>query len=339
MTAQGDVGTLFKDGIIIDGLVAGGASEDLVRHLLDCDITAGNWTVAGHSDDVASASLRMEGVRWVVGRVPDMALIVENADDVERAKREGRYGIIMGFQGAEPIGHEFHMVAVFWRLGLRILGLTYNDRNLLGDGCLEPENRGLTHYGIQIVRDCNSLGIVVDLTHAGERTSLDAIAISTKPCLFSHSNPLATRANPRNVTDGQMKAVAEKGGVICLSAFSDFVGDTRGGRQPILDDLTRQIEYAVDLVGIEHVGIGSDILIGFGRAAWWENNTKRRYPETTGGMTGETHNILGYENYKGVPRVAEGLLKRGYRPDDVRKILGGNLHRVLTAALPRGIHS
>ena len=339
MSTQGNVGAIFKDGIVIDGLVAGNHGEDLIRHLRDCEMTAGNWTVAGHSDDVASALLRMEGVRWVVGRLPDRALLVENADDVARAKREGRYGILMGFQGAEPIGHEFHLVAVFWRLGLRVLGLTYNERNLLGDGCLEPENRGLTHYGIQIVRDCNSLGVLVDLTHAGERTSLDAIAISTKPCIFSHSNPVATRANPRNVTDGQMKAAAENGGVTCLSAFSDFVGDTKGGRRPTLDELTRQIEYAVDLVGTDHVGIGSDITIGHGGAAWWDNNTRRRYPEITGGMTGETHNILGYDDYKGIHRVAEGLLNRGYAPGDVRKILGGNLQRVLTAVLPRGAQS
>jgi membrane dipeptidase len=339
MTNQGDVGAIFKEGIVIDGLVAGNHSEGLVNHLLACGMTAGNWTVAGHSDDLVSAAVRMEGSRWIVGRLPNKAFIVENAEDVDRAKREGGYGIILGFQGAEPLGHEFHLVAVFWRLGLRILGLTYNQRNLVGDGCLEPENRGLTHFGIQVVRDCNSLGILVDLTHAGEKTSLDAIEISTKPCVFSHSNPAATRSNPRNVTNGQMKAVAEKGGVTCLSAFSDFVGDTRGGRRPALNELTGQIEYAVDVVGIDHVGIGSDIHIGFGTAAWWDNNTKRRYPETTGGMTAETHNVLGYEDYKGVAQVAEGLLKRGYGPGDLRKILGGNLQRVLTAVLPRGTTS
>jgi len=333
MTDQSEVSVLFEEGIAIDGLIGGNHGESLVRHLLECGMTAGNWTVASHSDDAVSAMRRMEGCRWIAGRLRNEALIVEKADDIERAKRERRYGIIMGFQGAEPIGHEFHLVAVFWRLGLRVLGLTYSQRNQLGDGCLEPENRGLTHLGIQVVRDCNALGIVVDLSHAGEKTSLDAINISTKPCIFSHSNPAATRPNPRNVTDGQMRAVAEKDGLVCLAAFSDFVGDTRGGNRPTIDQLVRQIDYAVDLVGVDHIGIGSDIWLGFGEAPWWDNNTKRRYPETTGGMTGETHSILGYEDYKGVARVAEGLLRRGYRSEDLKKILGGNLHKVLMTVL------
>jgi membrane dipeptidase len=335
MTSKSDTAADSKDWLVVDGLVAGSHGEDLVRHLLDCGITAGNWTVAAHSDDLVSALLRMESVRWIVKRLGGLAQIVQSSDDVDRAKREGRYGIIMGFQGAEPIGHEFHVLAVFWRLGLRILGLTYNDRNLVGDGCLEPENRGLTHYGMQIVRDCNTLGIVVDLTHAGERTSLDAIRLSTRPCVFSHSNPKATRANPRNVTDEQMKAVAEKGGVTCLAAFSDFVGDTAGGRRPSVEDLVRQVEYAVDRVGIDHVGLGSDVIMGFGRAAWWDNNTKRRYPETTGGMTAESHNISGYDDYKGLLTVAHNLRAKGYSSEDVRKILGGNLQRVLAAVLSK----
>jgi membrane dipeptidase len=334
LASQGDVGSILKRSTVIDGLVAGGHGEGLVQHMLENDISAGNWTVAAHNDDMVSAAVRMESIRWIVARVPDSAFVVEDAGDIDRARREGKYAIIIGFQGAEPIGHEFHMVAVFWRLGLRILGLTYNQRNLLGDGCLEPENRGLTHFGIQVVRDCNALGILVDLTHAGERTSLDAIALSTKPCVFSHSNAIALRPNPRNVTDEQMKAIAEKGGVTCLSAFSDFVGDTKGGRRPTLDDLTRHVEYAVDLVGVDHVGIGSDIHVGHGALAWWDNNTKRRYPEITGGMTAETHNVVGYDDYSGIPQVAERLHKRGYKAGDLEKILGGNLRRVLMASLP-----
>jgi membrane dipeptidase len=334
LSNQGDLSTILRRTMTIDGLVAGGHSESLVRHMLECGIAAGNWTVAAHNDDMVSAAVRMESIRWIVGRIPESVLVVDRAGDLERARRENKYAILIGFQGAEPIGREFHLLAVFWRLGLRILGLTYNQRNLLGDGCLEPENRGLTHLGIQIVRDCNALGILVDVTHAGQRTSLDAIELSTKPCVFSHSNPKALRPSPRNVTDEQMKAVAAKGGLTCLSGFSDFVGDTRDGVRPTLDDLIRQIEYAVELIGIDHVGIGSDIHIGHGAAAWWDNNTRRRYPEITGGMTAETHNVVGYDDYSAIGQIAKRLLDRGYASGDVDKILGGNLRRVLIATLP-----
>jgi len=335
MVDRADVRTIIGRGITVDGLIGGNYGEALVHHLLECGVTLGNWTAGSHSDDMLSAMRRMEEFRWIVGRLPGQSLIVEHGEDIERAKREGEFGIIMGFQGAEPIGREFHVLSIFWRLGLRILGLTYNQRNHVGDGCLEPENRGLTHFGIQVVRDCNALGIVVDLSHSGEKTSLDAIEVSTRPCIFSHSNPAATQSNPRNITDEQMKAVAKKGGVIGLSAFCDFVGDTRGGRVPTLDELVRQISYAVDLVGIDHVGIGSDIELGSSRAAWWNNNTRRRYPEVTGGMTAETHNIKGYDDYNGFTLVAEGLLKRGYAPANCEKILGGNFLRVLSAVLPK----
>jgi len=335
MASQSEARTIVKEGITIDGLIASNYGEGIVHHLLECGVTAGNWTAGSHSDDMLSAMRRMEVFRWIVGRLPGRALIIEGTEDIDVAQREGKFGIIMGFQGAEPIGSEFHLLSIFWRLGLRILGLTYNQRNLIGDGCLEPENRGLTHFGIQIVRDCNSLGVVVDLSHSGEKTSLDAIDVSRKPCIFSHSNPAMTQSNPRNVTDRQMKAVAEKGGVIGLAAFADFVADTRGGRLPTIDDLIKQFEYAVDLVGIDHVGIGSDAVLGVSDAPWWDNNTKRRYPELTGGMTAETHQIKGYEDYGGIIRIAEGLLKRGYSRADLGKILGGNFHRVFSAGLSR----
>ena len=325
---------LMKNSLVIDGLMVSALNKNLVKHILSTGYTAGNYTCGLSSDDATQAMMKMETVRWLVDYIPDDILIVGNFKDIEKVKEQGKFGVIMGFQGADPIGNKFHMLSIFWRLGLRILGLTYNQRNLLGDGCLEPENRGLSHFGIQIVRDCNNLGIVVDLSHSSIKTTLDAIELSEKPCIFSHSNPASIQKNPRNITDEQMKKIAEKGGVVCLAAFSDFVGNTENGKHPKIEDLVRQIDYTINLIGIDHVGIGTDLLIGRG-GHWWNNNTKRRYPETTGGMSYNRHQIVDFEDFSGYTKIVVQLLDRGYIEEDIKKIIGENLYRVFQEVLPK----
>lgn len=256
------ISSLFADGMIIDGLMVGNFGETFIQRNVKVGIKAANCTVAGHSDSNIGAMLKMEQHRWVVDKMAAESMVIGTAVDLEAAQKQRKFGVIMGFQGAEPLGTEFHLLSVFWRLGLRILGLTYNNRNALGDGCLEPDNRGLTHFGIEIVRDCANLGIVVDLSHAGERTSLHAVEVSEKPCIFSHSNPAFTHPNPRNLTDAQMKAMVETGGVMGISAWSNFVGDCSDGRHPTIEDYAVQIDKTVQHVGIDHVGIGSDIFVG-----------------------------------------------------------------------------
>lgn len=332
-TVEQAIHEIFQNNIIIDGLMVR-AEEKMLRDVRGLGFTAGNVTVAGHEASTLDAMKRMEQHRWVIDRMSEKAMIIHTLADLDRAHREGMFGVIFGFQGSQPIGHDFHLVAIFWRLGLRVLGLTYNDRNAIGDGCLEPENRGLSRFGIEVARECNRLGIVIDLSHAGRRTSLDAIDISEHPCVFTHSNPDATWQNPRNITDEQMKKVAARGGVVGLGAWSNFVGDSSSGRHPTRAEYVRQIEYAVDLIGPDHVAIGTDIFVGRSHDAWWDANTKRRYPELSGGMTAERHNIAGFDDYSGFVRTAEDLHRRGYKEEHLKKILGGNWYRVFSQVLP-----
>jgi membrane dipeptidase len=320
---------------VIDALMGGNYGESLIADASQWGVTAGNWTAASHDDDLISALRNVLRFHWVAERNPEKALIIRRAVDVDTCAASGRFGILIGFQGAESIGGRFFALEVFARLGLRVLGILYNERNLLGDGCLEPENRGLTSFGRQIVRDCNRLGLIIDLSHSGERTSLDAIALSSQPCIFSHSNPYATHANPRNVTDQQMLAAAEGGGVVCLSAWSNFVGPTGPDHHPGREDLVAQIQYAVELVGIDHVGVGSDIYRDLSHAVDWENSTKRRYPEQTGAMRAEQHNIKGYADYNAIFALGTDLETAGYSASDVAKVLGNNVHRVMREVLPK----
>lgn len=333
MSIDPETEELQRSAYVFDGLVTGPPSPTIVNRLLSAHYDACNWTVAGRNDSTQGAMQKIVTFYWLQDHMPDRVHIVESASDLDSSEHDGKLRILLGFQGAEPLDRNYHMLAVFHKLGVRIIQLTYNEGNLLGSGCLEPVDHGLTHLGIQYVRDMNRLGMLVDLTHVGERTSLDAIEHSADPVVFSHSNPKAIRDNPRNLTDEQMKAVAARGGVVGLATFADFVADTTQG-QPTMDHYIDNISYAADLIGIDHVGIGTDIMDTAGPAGiWWNNNTKRRYPEICGAMDEHMHGIEDFHLWDEFPNATQALRTRGFAEDDIRKIVGGNFLRVLKQVL------
>ncbi|HEV8318419.1 MAG TPA: membrane dipeptidase, partial [Vicinamibacterales bacterium] len=205
----------------------------------------------------------------------------------------------------------------------RIAQLTYNERNALGDGCMEPDDRGLTSYGRQSVQEMNRLGICVDLSHVGEKTSLDATRYSTKPVIYSHANPKAVGPGKRNITDQQMKDMAATGGVMGISAHSMLCHKTPGV-QPTVDDMMDMFDYAIDLIGIDHVAIGSDVYESFTKLSW-ESMTKRWYPT---GFVFETMRAQGFSAVSEFPNVTRGLVSRGYSDEEIAKVLGGNWLRL-----------
>lgn len=318
---------LHRRSLIIDGVIVSPPAEWAVDNLRGGGVSAGNWSVATHSEDHLAAMLQMEAFRWLINRVPEKAVLALSARDIERAHGEGRFAVVMGFQTGTPLEQEFHLLTIFWRLGLRILQFTYNTRTPLADGCLEPENRGLTHFGIQIVRDSNRLGVLLDLAHAGHRSALDIVEYSKDPVCISHCGAYTLRPNPRNARDDLIQAIAEKGGVIGVAGFSDFVADTTGGRSATMEDMLGHIDYMVRLVGVDHVGIGSDLLHP-GAGPSWDNGTLRKYPEICGGMTIERHHVRDLPDHRAFPRITDGLLRRGYSEEDVQKIIGLNWLRL-----------
>jgi len=249
------------------------------------------------------------------------------AGDVERAKREGKLGIIFGVQGlAAKIEGDLTLLRILHRLGLRVAQLTHNERNALGCGCLEVPDSGLTQLGRACVAELNHLGILVDLAHAGPRTAHEAIERSTRPCIISHANARALRDNPRNVPDEVLRVLAGRGGVLGVSAYAPFC-ETRPGVRPGLDDLVAHIQHVGDVIGIDHVGIGTDFFeseseIRFARFA-------RSYPAATGVYTSPaTVYVEDFERIDRFPRLTEALVRHGFADDDIRKVLGGNFLRV-----------
>lgn len=325
--------SFLKDAVIIDGCLSGVSAMPFLETLIQGGFHAANWTVAGGYGDTTLSTLGKIAERYsLIEQHPGRLLLVERTADIERAKREGKFGVILGFQGVEPLEGRFHLLAVYHKLGVRVIGLTYNNRNVVGAGCLEPDDGRLTRLGVEFVREMNRLGILVDLTHVGNRTSLDAAEVSSQPVVFSHSNARAVRDNPRNLTDEQIRACARTGGLVGIATFADFVGDTTGGRRPALKDFFAHMDHVAQLVGVDHVGIGTDIFADPTHGTWWNSNTRMRYPEICGGMTYETHGLQGFEHHTEFGTVMEALLTHGYKEADIAKIAGGNWMRVFRAA-------
>ncbi|MGE3147894.1 MAG: dipeptidase, partial [Pseudorhodoplanes sp.] len=256
----------------------------------------------------------------------DRIMLIESVADIETAKRENKLGIIFGVQNIAPkIDGDFTLLWNLHKLGLRIAQMTHNDFNGLGYGCLDDDDRGLTQRGKAAVAEMNRIGILVDLAHGGMKTALTAIENSSKPIIISHANARGVTDHKRNITDEVIKALANRGGVLGITFYAPFCQNKKGGH-PGIDDVIDHIAYVADLVGVDHVGIGSD---------QFESESEVRYAafavqfaDTQRGFTREGVYAKGLERVELFPKLTEGLLKRGFKDADILKILGGNNMRL-----------
>lgn len=257
---------------------------------------------------------------------PDKVMQIKTVADIDKAKAEGKIGVIFSLQNSVAMGSDFYKWTIMAELGLKICQLTYMEPNLYGDGCLSEENKGLSYYGKQAIREMNRQGIVVDLSHVGERTSLEAIDYSEKPCIFSHSNSLTVcPTSNRNLTDEMIKNCADKGGVIGLNAHG-FVCHSEVGVQGTLEDYMAHFEYLANFVGVDHIGIGTDIYEYYTKQ-YWECKTKLLYNSPWMFETVFNRDVKRVDQYINITR---GLVALGFSDDEIKKILGENLKRVFS---------
>jgi membrane dipeptidase len=290
-------------------------------------------TVGGSED--APATLRVLGQWLEMIRSRDDLMQIKSAADVEAAKAAGKLGILFHFQGTEPLEDSLDLVDAYKALGVGIIQLSYNVKNRVGDGCEERTDAGLSRFGLKLIERMNRARVIVDCSHTGYRTTMEAIEASTRPTVFSHGNPKAIHPSPRNLRDDQIKAVAATGGLVGMVGFPAFVSSSP---RPSMDEFIAHIDYVVELVGIDHVALGIDYFTGMDRiaplaeaealyasllakGAW----TPAAYPPPPYTYP------AGIETPAGFPALTEALLKRGYSADDVSKILGGNWVRVYRA--------
>ena len=273
--------------------------------------------------------------RWnrIIRAHPDALLMVWSAGDIERAAREGRVGIIQGFQNAAMMGDDAGRAAIFAGLGVKVIQLTYNLANQLGHGSMVPENGGLTGFGREVVAELNATRTLVDLSHSGERTCLDAIDASTEPIAITHTGCRAVTDLPRNKTDRELRLVAEGGGIVGIYFMPFLAADGMA----VAEDVVRHIEHAVQVCGEDHVGIGTD----GGTTAYDDmeaayeaarRDVERRQAagiSAAGERAGVVPFIPDLQGPDQFRKLADMLLARGHTAARVEKILGTNALRVM----------
>jgi membrane dipeptidase len=290
------------------------------------NITMGLGGIASGVDDFRALLNSIYGHLVYFELHPDQLVHVQTMADIDRAKREGKLGIIFGVQGfGTKMEGDITLVRILHKLGMRVIQLTNNERNPLGCGCIEKSDTGLTQLGRAAIAEMNRVGIVVDLAHAAEQTALEAFELSREPCIISHANARSLNDHYRNATDAMLKALAAKGGVIGITCYASFCRKKTGVR-PNIDDVVDHIAYVADLVGIDHVGFGSDFFETESEVRF--SDFANYYPSVHRGHRMDELYAVGLERVEHLPRLTESLVSRGFTDDEVKKVLGGNHRRV-----------
>ena len=334
---------IYARSVSIDGLANPGAMNvpwpprgpltDAQRaNIATCGITAINATVSADRVEPTVANIAL----WTgeATRYPSLLTIIRRHDDLARAKQGGQLGIILGFQDTEMLERDLSRLEMFRRLDVLIIQLTYNVRNLIGDGCLEPGDAGLSTLGLEAVERMNALGIAVDLSHCGTRTTATAVAASTRPPLITHSGCREVYRHPRNKEDRELKALADKGGVLGVYLMP-FLGGFTGPKQATNEDaLARHIDHALKVCGVDHVGIGSDLSISPIEETPEYLKTERAFAEGRAARKSAAPDedrplfLPALNHPRRLEGVAELLARRGHPAATIEKIIGGNFHRV-----------
>ncbi len=346
--AIADAKPVYRSSIVIDGLGGlGNSSEPPGAKLTDAfvqDVRASGITcvhmtilpVGSTPPDSAftEAVIGIGATESEIDRHAEVLCRIRSVADIVEAKKTRRTGLIYGFQDGVAFETDLSRLDVLYRLGLRIVQPTYNRRNLLGDGCLESANAGLSKAGFEAVERMNELGILVDLSHCGRRTAADAIQHSKKPIAFTHTGSAAQNDHPRNRTDEELRAMAARGGVAGIY-FMPFLSD---GKQPTAADIIRHLEHMIKVAGEDHVSIGTD---GSVSAEVVNQEFKdnfagfvRRRREAGIAAPGESEEGYLFANELNTPRkletLADMLSARGHGDARIEKILGKNLLRVFS---------
>jgi len=335
---------LHRDAIVVDALDVSVMDRAHLEHMREGGVTAANHTITlGDGHDFREAVDRIVWLDDHLRANADLARRVTSVAEIRQAKVDGVVGLIYGFQNATPFEGDERLVRVFAALGVRIVQIAYMTGNLLADGCLEERNAGLTEFGRAVIQELNANRLLVDLSHVGDRSTLEAIDASEAPVAFTHANARALSPSPRNKTDEAIRALAAHDGVMGFSSLPSFVAEDP--RDATLDGYLDHIDRVVQMVGVRHVGLGLDFVEGHvpgslqPRAPRWGGanlpagnvGLSKMLPER---LRSQADALIylpyapGIAGSDEMPNVTEGLLRRGYSEADTRAILGDNWLRL-----------
>lgn len=325
---------VYKDSIVID-LTCPALRErpDVVGDWHGAGVTVVAPTLATNHDPQTTL---LTLARWHRIIRDDARLThIRTVADIHTAKKSQRLGILFAFQNTEPIGTNLDLLHAYHALGLRLLQLTYNRQNYVGSGCEEPNDAGLSRFGQALVETCNELGIVVDCSHTGKRTTLDAIAASRSPVIVSHANAYGVHPSRRNLDDDLLRAIAGCGGVVGLNCFPAFIGSSA---TPTVAELVQHAAYIADLVGPQHVALGLDYFHLIDSYASVQDAQAFYADAVANGVWHPDqyppppwHYPKGMEKVSGLPKLVDELAKRGFSDSEIRGVLGEHALRVFDA--------
>ncbi len=310
------------------GLQDGGG--ELEAHWRASGITGGNREVPlDFIETPFRDTVRTVGMTIALfDRMPWMRKVLQ-ASDFRAAKEEGKFAGYMNAQMTAGL-YRLELLDVAHDLGIRMMMLTYNNQNFIGSGCQETQDSGLSDLGVRFVRRMNELGIIVDTSHCGKKTTLDACAKSSKPVVASHVGADAVYSHVRNKDDEELRAIANSGGIVGIVALPSFLS---GDAHPTVSDMLDHIDHVASTVGWQHVGVGTDHPLMSDK--WTLAETSELYHEQLGFRGGDfgdaTLNLVGFDDHRDSVNLARGLLKRGYTDEQIHGILGENFVRVFAA--------
>lgn len=314
--------------LLIDGLECSRYDREIFQELktgnMSCvTVTLGFW------EDTLESLESLGRFRDLVRANDDLVAIATTPDDVWEAHRTGRCALLMGYQNTSALSGRIRLVEMFAELGVRVMQLTYNNQNDVGSSCYEAVDNGLARFGRELVGEMNRTGILVDLSHVGERTSFDAIELSSVPVAITHANPSSLVPHPRNKSDGLLKALSERRGILGLATYPNITGPY--GETP--DTWSEMVARAVDLCGIDCIGIGTDLgrkntqaELDWMRMGRWSRVVN--YGAGSAVRPGKVPEPRWLESTETFGAIPEALVRRGFSIAEVEKIVGLNWMRV-----------
>ncbi len=329
-----DGSVLYRDAFVFDGNTLASIADQCrtqqdLQAVRESGITALKSTLGGAQGTFEETVADIGATQALIERYPDLFIKVIDHNDLQRAKQANKVAIILSFEAASMLEGNVERIELFRQFDILVMQLSYNHKSPFGCGCLDGDTDGVTALGREAIAKMNTLGIALDLSHANTRTTADGIAMSKRPAVITHAGCRAVFMHPRNKEDREMKALAEKGGVMGIYMLPFLSADTR---QPMLEDYMRHMVHALNVCGEDHVGIGTDSLFFTVTDNDLKDIAKQEEERNKAGLGAPGENRPPYIPDLNTPRklerVADALLKHGYSDRVAEKVLGLNFSRV-----------
>ena len=324
-----------KENFRIDNLQYCNWSREIFEINREAKLDAIHVTIAYHED---FEEVKKNLTKWseYFNEYKGLIFHGNNFKDIEKAHKEKKTAIFFGFQNCSPIEDDIRLVEEVYKMGIRFMQLTYNNQSLLATGCYEENDSGVTRMGKEVIKEMNRLGVVVDMSHSAEKSTLDAIKISSKPIAITHANPSFWFKAKRNKSNEVLRALADSNGMIGLSLYPHHLKDISNCT---LESFCEMAAKTAELIGVKHIGIGSDLCIGHPSAVveWMRNGTwtkTKDYGEGSSKNPNFPKQPKWFEDARGFKNLEQGLKKIGFQETEVNDILGNNWYNFY-----RGINS